>query len=55
MLAACVAMSLGYLKRMVRYERLVNLLAIELGIGAPFSNIRKLEQQNFRVHSSLSE
>jgi ABC-type bacteriocin/lantibiotic exporter with double-glycine peptidase domain len=41
-LAACVEMVCRYLGVAVQYERLVKLLDIKPGVGAPFSNIEKL-------------
>jgi ABC-type bacteriocin/lantibiotic exporter with double-glycine peptidase domain len=50
-LAACVAMCLAYLKRPVRYERLVHVLDIKPGVGTSFSNLRRLERLQLGVTS----
>jgi ABC-type bacteriocin/lantibiotic exporter with double-glycine peptidase domain len=48
-LAACAAMVLGYFGVIVAYNRLLKLLRIELGLGTPAYNIRRLEQFGFTV------
>jgi len=48
-LAACAAMMLLYLDLTVRYDRLLKLLRVRTGIGAPISNVRHLEKLGVTV------
>lgn len=48
-LAACAAMILAYLGQAPHYNRLLKLLRIRPGIGAPASNLRNLEKLGVRV------
>lgn len=48
-LAACAAMVLTYLGLSISYARLLRLLRVKPGIGAPASNIRELEQLGIDV------
>jgi ABC-type bacteriocin/lantibiotic exporter with double-glycine peptidase domain len=48
-LAACAAMVLAYLGRSAHYSQLMKLLAITPDLGAPASNIRRLEALKISV------
>ena len=48
-LAACAEMILTYLAIPVRHKRLLKLLRVKSGVGAPAANIRHLEQLNLEV------
>ncbi len=49
-LAACVAMCLQYLDSPVPYQRLIQLLGIQTGLGTQFSNIQQLKRLKISVH-----
>ena len=48
-LAACAAMTLAYLGRSTPYDRLLELLKITPDLGAPFSNLKRLNVLNIQV------
>jgi ABC-type bacteriocin/lantibiotic exporter with double-glycine peptidase domain len=48
-LAACAAMMLRYMGRPANYNQLLKLLQVRTSIGAPSSNIRKLETPGLTV------
>ena len=57
-LAACAAMMLLYLGRPTNYDQLLKLLRIKADIGAPISNVRRLERLGVDVayrQGSLSD
>ncbi len=48
-LAACAAMMLRHIGRLANYNQLLKLLQVRTSIGAPSSNIRKLETLGMTV------
>ncbi len=48
-LAACAAMVLDYFGRLVAYDRLIQLMRIDLTVGAPYRHLQLLDALGITV------